>query len=203
MYKNDVFLIKRSAHKILVEGYKQCNAELVCRDFNYQSAIGENCTQENAGKCKSYLEDIGAITHTGDRTYNSFKITGKGIEIAEEIIFNSPPSPGKPKEREPYKPNSVRIEGRDFIKAGGSKRKFEAIFTDENCNSIEMSPSWTFECDPSKEDCISFCVRQDNTCEIGASDVNELIGTHVKLTVSDQNGTRQDEKLIEIVGLFD
>lgn len=202
MYKDGVFLIKRSAHRILVEAYKHCNSKLECYDFNYQEAIGEDCSKENAAKSKMYLESIEAITHTGDRTYQSFKLTAKGIEIAEEIIFNSLPSP---KKQEPinYQPNSTYIVGSDCIKAGGSKRKFEAIFTDGDSVPQNISLVWKMECTPSHREHINYCISEDgNSCEISVDDVQDLIGTQIKLMVSDMDGIRDHEKLIDIVGLF-
>lgn len=108
----------------------------------------------------------------------------------------------EPKDTDPL-PNDCRIiyQGEPKIRVGGTGKVFRAEFYDSGGNVIDSTARWllvTIEGDESKFS----LVTDGNKATLSVVNDTKLIGTQVKLIVSDENSTCEDSVFVKAVSVF-
>jgi len=81
-----MFLIRENSIKVLIEGYKTCNDNLLCT-VDFKDVIGDDATKDNIGKCQRYLIQSGYLKTQALYNPFQFTLTVKAIDLVEDIIL--------------------------------------------------------------------------------------------------------------------
>lgn len=95
----------------------------------------------------------------------------------------------------------IKYSDEPKVRVGGNGKTFTAEFTDADGNIVNMTPVWSLTMLPGFEK--EFSTEQnDNSIKIIANSNTNIIGTQVKLTLSDPSGSCTASIYIKAVSLF-
>ena len=88
------------------------------------------------------------------------------------------------------------------IRVGGSKKKYTALFTDNQGNGVDITPVWNVTVLPSHER-YYIIEEQDGDLYITAKYAKELVGTQIKIELSSDDGSASAELYPKVVSILD
>lgn len=97
---------------------------------------------------------------------------------------------------------TATISGSATLKSGGSARKYTATFTDNDGTAVVLTPKWELECLPENEKYFTVTYTTTDSCSIAAADNVALVGTQIKLILSDVDDLCRADKTIDIISYF-
>lgn len=95
----------------------------------------------------------------------------------------------------------ISYDGNSNIRSGGNYKNYYAKFFNENKDEIEADCQWFVTTLPDHEKYYDISAEH-NTLKIKAYDVPEIVGTQIKISVSDSEGLCSNEIFVKVVSLL-
>lgn len=95
----------------------------------------------------------------------------------------------------------ILFSGNATLFVGGSYKIFSPKFVDGNGNVLSLTPVWTWTSISSQTDKFTVGTATDGTFKIKALNYTELIGSKIKITLTDSDGLYSKELLVEVIDI--